>query len=387
MVTLAPGFIPDFKAMSSNFYAGMNRQNWIKSDSVASPSQSDGSFAKLNVIVSITPLSPHIVSISDAVASRQVVRAFAPGSIGNIGPGLDILGCALTGLGDSVSAWIVEQSGVQVIDAGHRDLPRDPTRHASAIAATDVLHRAGAMSVGVALRVEKNLPLAGGQGGSAASALAGAFAVNALLGSPLSQTDVLYAALVAEERLAGRHIDNLAPALFGGILLIRSIDPLDVVTIPVPAALRVVLVHPAMLLRTAEARAVLPDVVDRPTAMAQAAAVARMVAAFCTGDLALLRGAVEDRIAEPARAPLLLGFISAKRAALDAGALGCSISGGGPTAFALADSDDAARRAGDAMIAAYRAAGVDATARVERIDERGARLLPATRTNDKDPTP
>lgn len=312
------------------------------------------------------------------------MRAFAPGSIGNIGPGLDILGCALTGLGDAVTATIVETAGVHVVESGHSDLSNDPSRHASAIAAADVVRRAGATSVGIALRVEKGLPLSGGQGGSAASALAGAFAVNALLGSPLDRAEMLSAALVAEEQLAGRHIDNLAPALFGGILLIRSIEPLDFVRIPVPEGLRIVLVHPAMLLRTAESRAVLPDVVSRATAMAQAAAVARLVAAFCLGDLSLLRGAVDDRIAEPARAPLLPGFIDAKRAALDAGALGCSISGGGPTAFALVDHEDTGHRVGASMIAAYGAAGVEATCRVERVDERGARLEDGTHTSRTD---
>jgi len=319
-------------------------------------------------------IAPHSADGPDARASSRIVRAFAPGSIGNIGPGLDILGCALTGPGDAVTASIVDEPGVRVIDAGHRDLSNDPLRHASAIAAADVLRRADATSVGIALRVEKGLPLSGGQGGSAASALAGAFAVNALLGAPLDRAGVLSAALVAEEQLAGRHIDNLAPALFGGILLIRSIDPLDFVRIPVPPALRIVLVHPAMLLRTAESRAVLPDMVSRATAMEQAAAVARMIAAFCTSDLSLLRGAVDDRIAEPARAPLLPGFIDAKRAALDAGALGCSISGSGPTAFALVDSPETGRLVGASMRAAYRAAGVEATWRVECVDERGARL-------------
>jgi homoserine kinase len=346
----------------------------------------------LSTTVPTTPPLPHTAAQhdgSDARASNRIVRAFAPGSIGNIGPGLDILGCALTGPGDAVRAWIVDAPGVSVIDAGHPDLSTDPARHASSIAATDVLRRAGATSIGIGLRVEKGLPLSGGQGGSAASALAGAVAVNALLGSPLDRTEVLSAALVAEEQLAGRHIDNLAPALFGGILLIHSIEPLDFVRIPVPPALRIVLVHPAMVLRTAESRAVLPERVSRTTAMAQAAAVARMVAAFCTGDLSLLRGAVEDRIAEPARAPLLPGFLDAKRASLDAGALGCSISGGGPTAFALVDSADAGARVGAAMVAAYREAGIEATWRVERVDERGARLEDGSsgnRTSGKDAT-
>ncbi len=302
-------------------------------------------------------------------------RAFAPGSIGNLGPGLDILGCAVTGPGDTVEATRLSSStGVRVDVPGHPDLPRDPTRHASAIAATEVLRRAGASSIGVALCVQKGLPLAGGQGGSAASAIAGAVAVNALLGSPLDANELLLAALVSEERVAGRHLDNLAPCLHGGIVLVRSVDPPDLVRLPAPSPLHLVLVHPEMRLRTADARAILPATVDRGTAIAQTAAVAAMVSAFWAGDLSRLRGAVEDHIAEPARAPLLPGFALAKQAALDAGALGCSIAGGGPSSFALTDGEDAAEAVLTAMVAAYRAGGMNATGRVARIDDRGARI-------------
>jgi homoserine kinase len=261
-----------------------------------------------------------------------------------------------------------------VLDAGHPALPAESTRNAAAIAASQVLRRADARDVGVGLRVEKGLPLSGGQGGSAASAVAGAVATNALLGGPLDRTELLRAALVAEEELSGRHIDNLAPSLFGGILLIRSIDPLDFDRLPAPPALRIVLVHPAMRLRTVHARAVLPATIDRATALAQATAVAAMVAAFCLGDLSRLRGAVDDRIAEPARAPLLPGFSDVKRAALDAGALGCSISGGGPSTFALTDSNETAAAVLEAMLGAYAWHGVAATGRIERVDEQGARV-------------
>jgi len=306
-------------------------------------------------------------------ASSRVTRAFAPGGIGNLGPGIDILGCAVTGAGDAVRAERAAIGGVRIAETGHADLPADPTRHAAGIAALEVLRRANS-SDGVTLFVEKGLPLAGGQGGSAASAVAGAVATNALIGSPLDKSEVLAAALVAEEQLAGRHIDNLAPALFGGILLIRSITPLRFASLPVPGNLRITLVHPAMRLSTAHSRSVLPATLDRATTLAQAGAVAAMVAAFCTGDLALLRDAVDDRIAEPARAPLLPGFVAAKAAALAAGALGCSISGGGPSAFAFSDDDDRARRIGDAMIAAYAAAGLAASARVATVDTVGARV-------------
>jgi homoserine kinase len=306
--------------------------------------------------------------------TKNVFRAFAPGGIGNLGPGIDILGCAVTGPGDVVEATTIDGSGVRIDASGHPDLPTDPERHTSGVAASEVLRRAQATTVGVALRIEKHLPLAGGQGGSAASAIAGAVAVNALLGSPLDQQELLLAALVAEERVAGRHLDNLAPALLGGIILVRSLDPLVLVRLPVPPRLRIVVVHPEMQLRTADARAVLPSVVDRSTAMMQASAVAAMVAAFCTGDLDLLRGAIDDRIAEPARAALLPGFAAAKQAALDSGALGCSIAGGGPSSFAMADGDGSAQAVLDAMLEAYRAAGMGVSGRIAQIDERGARI-------------
>jgi homoserine kinase len=303
------------------------------------------------------------------------VRAFAPGSIGNLGPGLDILGCALTGAGDVVHAWRTSAPGVHVEQPGHPDLPRDATLHASAIAAADVLRRAGSSQTGIALSVEKGLPLSGGQGGSSASAVAGAVAANALLGDPLDRDALLLAALAAEERVAGRHLDNIAPTLVGGIVLVRSIDPIDIVRLPVPDNLYVVLVHPEQRLATAKARSVLPASVDRPTALAQASAVAGMIAAFYANDLALLGRSVDDRIAEPARASLLPGFVAAKRAALAAGALGASISGSGPTAFALVQGTERARAVAEAMHAAYAAAGISAQVRVDQVDRLGARVV------------
>lgn len=289
-----------------------------------------------------------------------------------MGPGLDILGCAITGAADSVEATLADRPGVHIIHAGHPELSNDPALHASGIAAAEVLRGVGS-DRGVNLSIRKGLPLAGGQGGSAASAVAGACAVNALLGSPLGHLELLLAALEAETKLAGRHADNVAPILLGGIVLVRELDPLDLVHLPVPPTLRVVLAHPAQRLTTAAARAVLPRSIDRATALAQAAQVAAIVAALASGDLALLGRAIDDRIAEPARAPLLRGFAEAKRAALDAGAFGCSISGAGPTAFAFATVESAPAIA-DAMRGAYAAAGIEASTRVAEIDRAGTRV-------------
>ena len=307
---------------------------------------------------------------------RTAAVAFSPGSVGNVGPGLDILGLAIGGAGDIVRAERTAASGVVVLEAGHADLSADPLRHTSALAAREVLRRAGALDVGIALRVRKGLPLSGGQGGSAASAVAAAVAVNALLGAPLDRMALLAACLEADAAVAGRHADNVAPSLLGGAVLVRSMEPLDVVRLPVPAGLLVVLAHPDQRLRTADARAVLPASVSRAVALHQAAQVAAMTAAFCLGDLALLGRAIDDRIAEPARAALLPGFCDAKAAALAAGALGASISGSGPTAFALVHGATRADQVASAMRHAYLSAGVDCAVRVAEIDGTGARLLP-----------
>jgi homoserine kinase len=301
------------------------------------------------------------------------VRAYAPGSVGNVGPGLDILGLAVTGAGDRVTARVTPGPGLTVATDGPA-IPTDPDRNTASLAARAVMARAGASAFGLALTLEKGLPLSGGQGGSAASAVAAAVAVNHLLGRPLNPHGLLLATLEAEEAVAGRHADNLAPSLLGSAVLIRSLDPLDFVLLPVPAALRVVLARPEQELRTAEGRAVLPAEVSRAVALHQAAQVGAMVAALASGDLALLGRAIDDRIAEPARAPLLPGFLAAKAAALAAGALGCSISGSGPTAFALVADESTGTRVAEAMAAAYRAAGLSCTTRVAAVDRTGARV-------------
>lgn len=305
--------------------------------------------------------------------------AFAPGSIGNVGPGLDVLGAAVSGPGDTVTAEWNDAPGVIIRDAGNPELPVGVDRHASGLAAMAVIRAATALGTttpagGIALTVTKGLPLSAGQGGSAASAVAAAAAVNALIGSPLGTDALLAACLAAEEAVAGRHLDNIAPSLLGGIVLVRSLDPIDVVRLPVPSSLRVVLAHPNQRLRTADARQVLPADVPRGVVVHQLAQVAAMVAALHMGDLTLLGRAIDDRIAEPARATLLPGFREAKQAALDAGALGASISGAGPTAFALCDGDSAAARVADAMRDGYARAGVAAVVRTAMIDTTGTRI-------------
>jgi homoserine kinase len=306
----------------------------------------------------------------------SLVRAYAPGTVANVGPGFDVLGMAIDGAGDVVSARATGRAGIE-LTCSDPEIPSDADANSAGIAARAVLRLARNESTGIELEVRKGLPLAGGQGGSAASAAAAAVAVNALLGSPLSRDRLLDACLEAETAVAGRHADNVAPCLFGGIVLVRSLDPPDVVQLAYPRNLLVVLAQPDQRIETGQARRRLPESVSRETAVAQAAHLGAMVSALARGDLDLLARAVEDRIGEPARAPLLKGFAGAKRAALAAGARGCSVSGSGPALFAFAADRPEAERIAAAILDAYRAEGVSARARIARIDWKGARVVPA----------
>jgi homoserine kinase len=290
----------------------------------------------------------------------------APGSIGNVGPGLDVLGLAVTGPADLVTLTRSDRAGLSVENPGHPSLPRAPERNTASLAIV-----AACRLPGLTVHVRKGLPLAGGQGGSAASAAAGAVAANLLLDLALTPLQLVEAALDAETVVAGRHADNVAPSILGGLVLIRSVDPLDIISLPVPPSLRCVLVHPDYALLTSVGRQALPATVSRDDAMAQAANVAGLVAGAFLGDLALLGRALEDRIAEPARGPLLPGFPEARRAALDAGALGCSISGSGPTAFALV-TEETAVQVLSAMREAYARRGIASEGRIASTELRGA---------------
>lgn len=317
----------------------------------------------------------------------EAVHAFSPGSIGNIGPGLDVLGCAVTGAGDRVVARRIAGSTIVLEDAGHPDLPTDPARHACAIAVDAVRRACDAAEFGVALRVIKGLPLSAGQGGSAASAVAAAVAVHALLGEPLDQMTLLACCLEAESAVAGRHLDNLAPSLMGGVVTVLGTDPCDAVRVPVHRAPWFALAYPHITVRTADARTVLPQFLPRATCIAQLASVSAMVTAFASGDLALLGRSLVDHIAEPARAPRVPGFADALQAAREAGAVGGSFSGSGPTTFAVCATEAIAAQAAAAMQTVYRATGVDCDIRVVTIDDVGARWHPVDPTaTDHDAT-
>ncbi|MCA9495103.1 MAG: homoserine kinase [Myxococcales bacterium] len=306
---------------------------------------------------------------------RGRARAFGPATVANLAAGFDVLGLAVEGLGDEVEAVRVPEGGVRIaaITGDGGKLPLDAPSNTAGVAAAEVLRAAGA-GFGVELSIHKGLPLGSGLGSSAASAVAAAVATQALLDEPLP-VDVLVAACVeAEAVVSGRHADNVAPALLGGLVLVRSVEPLDLVRLPIPDGLQVVVVTPEMSLPTREARAVLPSTVPLPTLVAATANLGALVAACHQGDWGLLGRSLVDPVAGPAREPLIPGSSSAIAAARGAGALGAGISGAGPTLFALCGTGSS-RAVADAMVDAFASAGLIAKASVAPALGRGARVL------------
>ncbi|HSB61392.1 MAG TPA: homoserine kinase [Vicinamibacteria bacterium] len=301
------------------------------------------------------------------------ITAYAPGSASNLGSGFDCLGVAFTGKGDRVTASLRGPSGVRVLAVSDPRIPIDPSRNTAAIAAAAVLRRAES-EAGLELAIAKGLPLAGGMGGSAASAVAGAVAANAILRAGLSTDDLLQAALEAEAVVAGRHADNVAPSLLGGAVLVLGLDPLRLSRVRVHSSLALALVSPSYEVETAKARAVLPASIVRADAVAQAAALGGLLLGLERGDPELIRGSMADRIAEPARAPLYPGYPEARAAAFETGALGVAVSGAGPTVLAVAP-EPASSAVAAAMVAAYRRLGIEAAAHRARVDDQGARIL------------
>lgn len=307
------------------------------------------------------------------------LRVFAPATVANLGPGFDVLGLALSRPGDELEAELSDRPGVQIVEitgeAGA--LSRDPERNVIGRAAAEVLRRADS-GRGVRLWLHKQMPLASGLGSSGASSAAAAVAVNELLGRPLSQSDVVLSAMEGERGASGTpHADNVAPSVMGGIVLVRSYHPFEVVALPVPETLYVSVVHPHCKVSTAEARRL---VAGRTYGLDQVVAnlgnLGALVAALSRGDLALLGRSIDDRIIEPLRAALIPGFAQIKRAALDTGALGCSIAGSGPSIFAFADGAAAATEIGLAMQAAVQsAARLDSDLFTGKVCTDGARVL------------
>jgi homoserine kinase len=314
--------------------------------------------------------------------AKTSATAFAPATVANVAVGFDILGFPIEGPGDTVTVTRAREPGVRISKCewiceseNSSPLPLEPERN-TATAGLVQLARELAPGFGFDVKIKKGIPLGSGMGGSAASAVAALVAANALLPKPLTKHQLLSYALVGESAASGaRHADNAAPCLFGGLRLIRSSEPPDLVEVPVPAAVRCVLVHPRLRVETREARAILKREIPLADHVRQSANLAAFIAGCCEGDLALIHRSLRDVLIEPQRASLIKGFARAKDAAINAGALGFSISGSGPSVFAWCDSAASARTVARAVAASFEAAGVPSESWTSPILKQGARLL------------
>ncbi len=304
------------------------------------------------------------------------IKVFAPATVSNVGPGFDIMGFALNQPGDVVEVSLTK--GTEVIIKkiyGSRILPNNPLKN-TATASIISLLRSHNIKVGLDVIIRKNMGIGSGLGSSAASAVAGVFAVNKLLNLKLSKSELLIHALNGEIISSGTlHADNVAPCLFGGFVLIRSYDPLDIIKIDYPKNLFCTVIYPHIEIKTSEARKLLDKKVALHDAIAQAGNASGLIAGLITNDIDLISRSMKDYIAEPKRKELIPCYDVVRIAALANGAVNCNISGSGPSMFGFSTSLNYAKRIESAMKEAALSKGLRSETFISKINSRGLVII------------
>ncbi|MCU0425327.1 MAG: homoserine kinase [Candidatus Kapabacteria bacterium] len=314
-------------------------------------------------------------------AVKTEATAFAPATVANVACGFDVLGFALESPGDEVTVRVTEERGVRITaissDDGLPDLnlPTNPQENTAGGAVLAYLDGEKA-EFGVEMSIRKRMPAGSGMGSSAASAAAALVALNALVETPLTPEALVDYGMKGEAIASGsEHADNVAPAIMGGIVLIRGYQPTDVVRIPSPNNLYCTVIRPHCEVSTKEARGILPKEIPMKTAITQWGNLAGLIAGLMKCDEGLISRSLQDVVAEPHRAALIPGFHAMKQAAIGAGALGCSISGSGPSVFALSASREAAEAIGKAMHEALTEACTEGTLYISRLSDGAPRIV------------
>lgn len=304
--------------------------------------------------------------------SLSKVKVFAPATLANFGPGFDVLGLALEEFGDIVVAEKCQEPGIHFsLAPSSFETPKTSKNVAAHVA--DLLLRDTKSPFGIRLELLKQLPIGSGLGSSGASCAAAAYAVNALLPKPLAKSDLICFAMEGERLASGSaHADNVAPALLGGACLIRSYQPLDVVTIPIKHRLYWTIIHLQITIETASARQLLPTQIPLNTVVEQSGNLSGLIISLILGDDALLARSLHDKIAEPVRSNLIPNFFELQQAALKAGALGFSLSGSGPSLFAVSNTLETANRIANAFKALANAGD---TIFISRLNLDGSKIL------------
>ncbi len=306
----------------------------------------------------------------------EAVRIFAPATVANVAAGFDILGFALTQPGDELLVRKTGEPGIRLVnETDLSQMPLEPTANTAGVALQAYLDHVG-REHGFQITFRHKIKPGSGIGSSAASAAGAVYGANYLLGEPLTRMEMVRFAMEGERTASGSaHADNVAPALLGGFVLVRSYHPLDIITIPAPPRLYCSILHPQIELKTEDSRKVLRKQIALKDAVVQWGNVAGLIAGLFREDYELIGRSLQDVIVEPVRSLLIPGYDRIKDAALQAGALGCSISGSGPSLFALSTSPEQAEKIAQAMQTSCIECGIKAEIYVSAINAQGAVVL------------
>jgi homoserine kinase len=304
----------------------------------------------------------------------RIVRVHAPGTVANLVCGFDILGLCLNEPNDLMEVKLLDEKKIIIHSADGYPLPSDPAQNTAGAPLIEMINELDG-NIGFEVTIHKKIKPGSGIGSSAASAAGAVVAANHLLGNIYSKEDLVRFAMFGEKVATGvKHADNIAPCIYGGVTLIRSIFPLDIVVIPAPA-LFVTVVHPQIEVKTKDARQILRKEVLLKDAIKQWGNIAGLVAGFMSGDLALIGRSLEDVIIEPVRSILIPGFDEVKQRCKEAGALGGGISGSGPSLFMLSKDEATANAVQKEMNDVYEKIGLDYHSYVTTINMDGVKVL------------
>jgi len=309
---------------------------------------------------------------------RTGIKVFAPATVANVACGFDILGFALDKPGDEIIARFTKKKGLEIaeITGSRKQLPMEVEKNTAGFAALKMLEHIGEADRGIALEIHKKMPFGSGLGSSAASAVGGVMAVNELLNRPLTKRQLLPFAVAGEEVADGSyHADNVAPSLMGGIIFIRDNPTLDIHRIPNPKGLQVVCVYPHIKILTKDARDILSDQVSLKNTITQTGNIGGLIVGMYNADLDLISRSLNDVIIEPQRAKLIPGFFDVKDAAMNEGAMGCSISGAGPTIFAICPNTFVAENAAHKMKSVFTSKKIKSNIFISPINQNGSYLF------------
>lgn len=305
------------------------------------------------------------------------IRIFAPATVANVSCGFDVLGCCLDAIGDEMVVRKSVNKGVKITRIEGVQLPFETKNNVAGVAALALLAQyEKPLDFGFEIEIYKNIKPGSGIGSSAASAAGTVFAINELLGQPFDRTQLVSFAQEGERLACGSPIaDNVAPALFGGFTLVKSTNPLKIIQLPCLEGLYATIIHPQIEIKTADSRAILPEKISLENAVKQWANLGSLVHALHTGDYALFSESLTDYVVEPYRSKLIPDFDKVKQSALDAGALGCGISGSGPSIFTFSKNSQIAENVGVAIAKVYQNNGIPFHIYVSRINANGIKIL------------